>query len=128
MTSYLKEKNKINCNLACILTDFEPHDQWLVGKDYVDYFFVAHTQMKYNLIDRDIEESKVFDTGIPISSNFLKTYNKQEVCKKLELNPSKKTILFFRRWRIWTWKRKNITSFKVTFEKYKWISNSCSFR
>ena len=95
MTSYLKEKNKIDCKLACILTDFEPHDQWLVGKDYVDYFFVAHRQMKYDLIDRGIEEAKVFDTGIPISSGFLKEYNKQEVCKQLYLNPNKKTILFF---------------------------------
>ena len=95
MTSYLKEKNKINCKLACILTDFEPHDQWLVGKEYVDYFFVAHRQMKYDLIDRDIEEFKVFDTGVPISSKFLKQYNKQEVCKQLDLNPNKKTILFF---------------------------------
>ena len=95
MTSYLKEKNKIDCKLACILTDFEPHDQWLVGKDHVDYFFVAHKQMKYDLIDRGIEESKVFDTGIPVSSRFLKEYNKQEVCKQLDLEPNKKTILFF---------------------------------
>ena len=95
MTSYLKEKNKIDCKLACTLTDFEPHDQWLVGKDYVDYFFVAHTQMKYDLIDRGIEESKVFDTGIPVSSRFLKEYDKQEVCKQLNLDPNKKTILFF---------------------------------
>lgn len=95
MTSYLKKKNKLNCTLATILTDFEPHDQWLIGKEYVDYFFVAHSQMKYNLIDRGIDEAKVFDTGVPVSTRFLKNYNKQEVCNSLNLDPSKKTILFF---------------------------------
>lgn len=95
MTSYLKEKNKVNCKLACVLTDFEPHDQWLVGKDYIDYFFVAHAEMKYALIDKQIDESKVFDTGIPVSSRFLKKHSIGEVCKELDLNPNKKTILFF---------------------------------
>ena len=95
MTSILKKQNKINCKLATVLTDFEPHDQWLIGKEYTDYFFVAHNQMKYNLIDKEIDESKVFDTGIPVSIKFLKNYNKYEICKKLDLNPDKKTILFF---------------------------------
>ena len=95
MTSFLKEKGKINCKLACILTDFEPHDQWLVGKDFVDYFFVAHEQMKYALVDKQIDESKIFDTGIPISARFLEKYSKKDVCKTLNLNPDKKTILFF---------------------------------
>ena len=95
MTSFLKEKGKINCKLATVLTDFEPHDQWLIGKDYTDYFFVAHKQMKYDLIDREIDESKVFDTGIPVSIRFSKKYDRFEVCKTLDLNSDKKTILFF---------------------------------
>ena len=28
------------------MTDFKSHDQWLVGNDYGDYFFVAHEKMK----------------------------------------------------------------------------------
>ena len=95
MTSFLKEKGKINCKLATVLTDFEPHDQWLIGKEFTDYFFVAHKQMKYDLIDKNIDESKVFDLGIPVSIRFFKTYDKNEICKKLNLNPNKKTILFF---------------------------------
>jgi len=95
MTSYLKEKNKINCKLATVLTDFEPHDQWLIGKDYTDYFFVAHENMKYELIDKEIDESKVYATGIPISSRFLVNYNYNEICANFKLNPNKKTILFF---------------------------------
>ena len=51
--------------------------------------------MKYDLIDAGIEESKIYDTGIPVSIRFYKKYDKYEICKKLNLNPNKKTILFF---------------------------------
>lgn len=95
MTSYLKNTGKVNCILASILTDFAPHDQWLVGNEYIDYFFVAHDKMKYSLIDSGIPESKIFATGIPISNRFLKSYDKNEIFNFFELNPNKKVILFF---------------------------------
>ena len=95
MCSYLKRKNKINSKIATIMTDFAPHDQWLVGYEYTDYFFVAHNKMKDYLINKGISESKVFDTGIPISENFQKQYNKKEIFDKYNLDESKFTILFF---------------------------------
>lgn len=95
MTSYLKKTGKVNCILASILTDFAPHDQWLVGNEFIDYFFVAHDGMKYSLIDYGIPESKIFATGIPVSSRFLKNYDKNEIFNLFELNPNKKVILFF---------------------------------
>lgn len=95
MTSYLKKTGKVNCTLASILTDFAPHDQWLVGNEFIDYFFVAHDGMKYSLIDYGIPESKIFATGIPVSSRFLKNYDKNEIFNLFELNPNKKAILFF---------------------------------
>ena len=42
MTSYLKEHENVDCKLATVLTDFAPHAQWLVGKDYCDLFFVSN--------------------------------------------------------------------------------------
>ena len=39
MVSYLKRKALVDCKLATIMTDFAPHEQWLVGKEQVDYFF-----------------------------------------------------------------------------------------
>lgn len=96
MTSYLKKKGKINCKLATILTDFAPHDQWLVGHQYGDYFFVAHDGMKKALIeDFNVDKSKVFTTGIPLSSKFSSNFDKNEIYKLFDLNPQKKTILFF---------------------------------
>ena len=48
-----------------------------------------------NLISKNIPEEKIFATGIPISSRFLKQYNKEEILKEFDLQKDKKTILFF---------------------------------
>ena len=95
MCSYLKRKGKISSKIATIMTDFAPHDQWLVGSDYTDYFFVAHYKMKQYLMSKNIDEEKIFDTGIPISNRFLLEYNKDEILKDLDFKKNKKTILFF---------------------------------
>ena len=95
MCSYLKRKGKINSKIATIMTDFSPHDQWLVGHAYTDYFFVAHDKMKNYLISKNIPEAKVFATGIPISSRFLKQYDKKQILNEFGLEENKKIILFF---------------------------------
>ena len=95
MCSYLKRKGKITAKIATILTDFAPHDQWLVGSDFTDYFFVANTKMQNYLISKNISESKVFVTGIPISSRFLQKYDKQQILSEFDLQNTIKTILFF---------------------------------
>lgn len=95
MCSYLKRKRKINTKIATIMTDFSPHDQWLVGHEYTDYFFVANNKMKNYLISKNIPENTIFVTGIPISLRFSKEYNKKEILNNFELEENKKTILFF---------------------------------
>lgn len=95
MISYLKRKKLVDCTLATIMTDFSPHDQWLVGKDYVDYFFVSNTKLKDYLISSNIPEDKVFATGIPLSNRFLMHYNKTDIMLSFGLDLSKKVILFF---------------------------------
>jgi processive 1,2-diacylglycerol beta-glucosyltransferase len=67
----------------------------LYGHENTDYFFVAHDKMKEYLMSKNIPETKVFATGIPISSRFLKEYNKKEILNEFELQENKKTILFF---------------------------------
>ena len=95
MTSYLKQKGKTNCKLATIMTDFKSHDQWLIGNRFVDFYFVSNSKMKEELINNNIEEKKVFVTGIPISNRFLQSYNKDEICSLFDIDANKKTILFF---------------------------------
>lgn len=96
MTSYLKKKDIVNCTLATIMTDFAPHDQWLIGNEYVDYYFVSNENMKNLMIEKNnIPANKIHVTGIPISKRFLQEYNKNEIYNDFGLVPNKKTILFF---------------------------------
>ena len=95
MCSYLKRKQKITAKIATIMTDFAPHDQWLVGNDYTDYYFVAHDKMKDYLINKNISTSKIHVTGIPLSSRFLQTYDRKEISKEFNLDENKNNILFF---------------------------------
>ena len=77
------------------MTDYAPHDQWLVMNEYIDYFFVSHDAMKQELIGLGVDEKKIHATGIPVSQRFLKEYNKSDIIKEFELSNDKKTILFF---------------------------------
>lgn len=95
MCSYLKRKGKIHAKIATIMTDFAPHGQWLIGNDFIDYFFVAHDKMKEDLIAKGIDESKIFATGIPISDRFLLNYDRHEVLESFGLKDGLKTVLFF---------------------------------
>lgn len=95
MCSYLKRKGKLSCPVATILTDFKSHDQWLVGSDYIDYFFVSNESMKQELIDRNIDASKIHVTGIPVGDKFLISYDKKTILDELNFSENKKTILFF---------------------------------
>ena len=95
MCSYLKRKNKITSKIATIMTDFSPHDQWLVGHEFTDFFFVAHDKMKEYLISKNIPETKIYSTGIPISDRFQINYDKDEIFNRYNLDKNKFTILFF---------------------------------
>lgn len=96
MISYLKKKGKTNCILATVLTDFAPHEQWIVGKEYGDYFFVSHENMKNDLINKfGINKEKIFATGIPLSSRFEQKFTTHEIYSAFDLTLDKKVILFF---------------------------------
>ena len=96
ITSYLKQKGKTNCTLATIMTDFAPHDQWLIGSENMDYIFVSNNKMKNTIVkNNNIPEDKIFVTGIPISERFLQKYDKNDICENFGISPNIKTVLFF---------------------------------
>ena len=95
MCAYLKRKGKINSKIATIMTDFAPHDQWLVGAEQTDYFFVANEKMKKYIKNKGIDENKVYVTGIPISNKFLKKHNRAKILANLGLKDNKLNVLFF---------------------------------
>ena len=77
------------------MTDFKSHDQWLIGADYTDFFFVSNTEMQKKLVEKNINENKVIVTGIPVREEFLINHNKDQILKDLDFSKDKKTILFF---------------------------------
>lgn len=95
MCSYLKRKEKITAKIATIMTDFAPHDQWLVGSDFTDFFFVANDKMQNYLISTNIPSDKVFVTGIPLSNRFLQKYDRKQILEHYRLEDRKTNILFF---------------------------------
>ncbi len=102
MCTVLKKAGKISACIATIMTDYSPHEQWLVNSSLVDYFFVAHDGMKRALEEKGIDASKIFCNWNP-SCRFLMHYDKTEILKvPLACKENKRTILFFCRRRIWS--------------------------
>ena len=95
MTSYLKKKQKTNCILATVMTDFAPHDQWLIGKEHVNFFFVSNEVMKQQMIASGVDADSIVVSGIPISKRFCATYDRAEILQSFGLKENKKTALFF---------------------------------
>lgn len=95
MANYLKRKEKINCEIATILTDFAIHKQWLVGNEYTNDFFVSNENMKQDMIDLGINENKIHVTGIPMSDRFFEDFEKDKIYEMFNLSIDKKVILFF---------------------------------
>ena len=77
------------------MTDFHIHNQWLIHSDYIDYYFVANSKMKEDMLHFGIDYYKIFVTGIPISERFLEKFSKSEILREFHLSEDKKTILFF---------------------------------
>ena len=95
MCAYLKKLGKLNAKIATVMTDYAPHDQWLVFNKYVDYYFVSHEGMRKQLINKGVSKEKVFATGIPLSNKFLLKYDKKQILQNFGLSPDRKTVLFF---------------------------------
>ena len=95
MCAYLKKLGKLETKIATVMTDYAPHDQWLVFNHYVDYYFVSHEGMKKQLHEKGIPNEKIFATGIPLSNKFLLKYDKSQILKNFGLSPDRKTVLFF---------------------------------
>ena len=101
MCTILKKKKRISCKIATVMTDFHIHNQWLINSDEMDYYFVANSKMKEDMMKLAIDSYKIFVTGIPVSERFLENFKKETIFNEFSLSTNKKTILFFAGRRIW---------------------------
>lgn len=95
MINYIKKSKNVDCKIVTIFTDFKTHEQWLIGKEYCDLFFVSNDSMKEQLIQQNVPKEKVFVTGVPLSDRFLEDFNKEDIFRQFSLDINKKVILFF---------------------------------
>lgn len=95
MCAILKRRGKIKCKIATTLTDFKLHNQWLYLSEYIDYFFVSNDKMKKAMIEKNIDENKIWVTGIPVSNRFLGEFDNDKIYEEFELSKDKHTVLFF---------------------------------
>lgn len=91
MISYLKKRGKINTKTATVITDYTAHGVWL--DPTIDCYFVGSEELREQLIERGIQKSKVFATGIPVSEKFNFVINKKHVISNLGLSSEIPTIL-----------------------------------
>ena len=115
MCSILKKKGNTDAKLATIITDYgdDPYNEWIKGHEYTDYIFVAHNEIKNKLIEKGVDENKVFATGIPISDKFLALYNKDSVLQSIGLSKDLKTVLFFGGGELGLGKSKTLKIFEI---------------
>ena len=118
--SILKEKGKIASKIGTVITDYgeSPYSEWISGHENIDYIFVAHSGIKTTLIEKGVDENKVFVTGIPVSSRFLSDYNKNEILENLHFSGDKKTILFFGGGEMGLGKNRTIDIFKTLIKEH----------
>lgn len=96
MCAYLKRKGKTNAKMISVLTDYGIHNMWLEENKYVDKFMVATEEMKGDCVrEYKVPEDKIVVTGIPVSTRFQETFDKEAILKELGLEMDKTTLLFF---------------------------------
>ena len=90
VADYKTSFNK-NIPLVGILTDFYPHSYWVY--EAVDKYVVASSDAKVKLIENGVSPEKIEVFGIPIDRRFGVKEDHSALFKKLELDPTSKTIL-----------------------------------
>ena len=99
------------------MTDFAMHKQWLIGHEYTNLFFVSNDSMKQDLVIYGVDENKIHVTGIPMSSRFFESFDKNKIYEMFNLNPNKKVILFFGGGEFGLGKERTVAVLKAFLEK-----------
>lgn len=91
IATYLKNSEKITSKVITVITDLGVHPFWVTAG--TDLYVVASSSTKKLLLREGIAEERIKEFGIPVDSKFLKAYNKEELCGRLNIDKNKFTIL-----------------------------------
>jgi processive 1,2-diacylglycerol beta-glucosyltransferase len=89
--SWLKYKNRLDCRLAIVVTDFDVHAMWLC--QHFEHYFVALDETRVHLSELGIPQDKISVTGIPINPLFAEPKDKQVMRRRHGLLEDRITLL-----------------------------------
>ncbi len=87
----LKVKNKIHSKLITVITDYGVHPFWISSG--TDLYVVASDFTKARLGLEGVELDKIKVLGLPFDPKFLQKFDRQDLCRKLGIEPEKFTVL-----------------------------------
>jgi len=91
LAANLKLKNKIQAKLITVITDFGVHPFWVCRG--TDLYIAACGLTRDKLLNMGVPSDKIQAFGIPFSSSFVKTQNRNQLAAKFGINPNKFTAL-----------------------------------
>ncbi|MEE1060612.1 MAG: glycosyltransferase [Ruminococcus sp.] len=92
MVSKLREKNKIDVKAISLITDYDAHRTYIVPN--IEAYVLAEPQMARKLVDEyGVDKNIIYPLGIPIFDNFTQAFDKEEICKREEIDPNIPTVL-----------------------------------
>lgn len=91
MVADYKKAYGVGLPLVAVLTDYIPHSYWVY--DTVDYYITPSEDVSARLEKKGVTPDKIKSYGIPFDSKFNQALNKEEIFRKLKLNPRKTAVL-----------------------------------
>ena len=91
MATTIKKKYKMDIPVISLITDFAPHKMYV--HEGVDAYVVSNEDMIDALEKFGVKRDEVQVSGIPIDPVFYKNHDKQELMKKMNLDPNLPTLL-----------------------------------
>ena len=95
MMGSINKKYHTKTKIITIITDYCSNCMWLQNHKYEDYIVVSNEIVKQEVLKFGVDEKKICPFGIPLSSKFKVTDDKEKIKFKDNIKNNKPIILFF---------------------------------
>ena len=95
MMGSINKKYHTKTKIITIITDYCSNCMWLQNHKYEDYIVVSNEIVKQEVLKFGVDEKKICPFGIPLSSKFKVTDDKEKIKFKYNIKNNKPIILFF---------------------------------
>ena len=95
MMGSINKKYHTKTKIITIITDYCSNCMWIQNHKYEDYIIVSNEIVKKEVLKFGVDEKKICPFGIPLSSKFKVTDDKEKIKFKYNIKNNKPIILFF---------------------------------